>query len=101
MKKLVIVFISFLVMGSSFVYAQPSNMLATQGVNIGKNIALNDMDRNLIFNDGANAILLDNDEMMATQGQGWFSNWFWPVLSVGGVVTCAIFAPPCALAFAF
>lgn len=34
MKKLVIVFISFLVMGSSFVYAQPSNILTTQGINI-------------------------------------------------------------------
>lgn len=101
MKKLIIVFISFLIMGFSFVYAQPSNMLATQGLSIGKNIALSDMDRNLIFNDGANAILLDNDEMMATQGQGWFSNWFLPVAYVGGVLTCAIFSPPCALAFVF
>lgn len=103
MKKLILAFTAILVIGSSFVYAKPVNTMVIQSksMSTNKNAMLSDIDRNLIFNDGANAVLLDNNEMMATQGQSWFSNWILPVLTVGGVLTCAAFAPPCALAFAF
>lgn len=107
MKKVILTLISFFVIGFSFAYAQPSNSFSLEHSSINKSAhLLSNADTSLIFSGNVDALVLDENEMMNTQGFGfWSSIWSAisnPFVAIPALLACGAFlSPGCAFVLAF
>lgn len=65
MKNIMTILVASLVLGFNFSNANPIN-------NTNNTNSLSNSDKAILFNGDANALLLDNEEMKNTQGEGFF-----------------------------
>lgn len=65
MKSIMTILVASLVLGFNFSNANPIN-------NTNNTNSLSNSDKAILFNGDANALLLDNEEMKNTQGEGFF-----------------------------
>lgn len=114
MKKVILTLISFFVIGFSFTYAQPSNSFSLEHSSINKSAhLLSNADTSLIFSGNVDALVLDENEMMNTQGFGFWSSFLSignaildtiknPFVAIPALMACGTFlSPGCIFALAF